>query len=69
MVLELYCRKAESKREGRKRERDRQWPCGERGKGEREVGLESKKGESLKRVRKGTNGSFYSGLGYLAFAR
>ena len=31
MVLELYCRKAGRKREGRKRERGRPWPCGERG--------------------------------------
>jgi hypothetical protein len=37
MVLELYCRKVERKREGRKRERGWPWPCGERGgKGERE---------------------------------
>ena len=40
MVLELYCRKAERKREGRKRERGCPWPYGEGGKGEREGGLE-----------------------------
>jgi hypothetical protein len=40
MVLELYCRKAGRKREGRK-EGDQQWSCGEKGgKGEREGGLE-----------------------------
>jgi hypothetical protein len=33
MVLELFCRKAGEKREGRKRERDRAWPHGERGEG------------------------------------
>ena len=53
MVLELYFRKAGRKREGRKRERGWPWPHGERGKGEREGGLESKKGESLKRARRG----------------
>ena len=31
MVLELYCRKAGRKREG-KRERDQPWPRGEKGK-------------------------------------
>jgi hypothetical protein len=45
MVLELYCRMAGRKREGKKRERGQPWPCGERGEGEREGGLESKKGE------------------------
>jgi hypothetical protein len=35
MVLELYCTKAERKREGRKRERGWPWPRGERGKGEK----------------------------------
>jgi hypothetical protein len=29
MVLELYCRKAERKRGGRKRERGQPWPDGE----------------------------------------
>ena len=43
MVLELYCRKAGRRRESRKR--DWPWPHGERGKGEREGGLE-------RRVRK-----------------
>ena len=33
MVLELYCRKAETKREGKKRERGWPWPCGERWEG------------------------------------
>jgi hypothetical protein len=33
MVLELYCRKAERKKEGRKRERGQPWPYGERGEG------------------------------------
>jgi hypothetical protein len=46
MVLELYCRKAWGKRECQKRERGRPWPHGERGKGEREGGLEIKNGES-----------------------
>ena len=41
IVLELYCRKAERKREGRKRERGRLCPHGERGQGkEKEGGLE-----------------------------
>jgi hypothetical protein len=31
MVLELYCRKAGGKREGKKRERDRPWPRGKKG--------------------------------------
>ena len=44
MVLELYCRKAERKREGRKRETSHSH-VERRGKGEREGGLE-------KRVRK-----------------
>jgi hypothetical protein len=49
MVLELYCRKAERKREGR--ERGWPWPQGDREEGrERRRGREeSKKGESLKR--------------------
>jgi hypothetical protein len=33
MVLELYCRKAGRKREGRKRDRDQPWLRGERGEG------------------------------------
>jgi hypothetical protein len=64
-VLELYCRKAGERREGRKRERGRPWPCGEREEGrEREGGIESKKDESLKRSRRGQTSPFYSGLGY-----
>ena len=57
LVLELYCRKAGRRRESRKR--DWPWPHGERGKGEREEkgkregGLKSKKGEGLKRARRG----------------
>jgi hypothetical protein len=51
MVLELYCRKAGRRREGRKRETGHgQVERG--GKGERE-GLENKKGEGLKRARRG----------------
>jgi hypothetical protein len=46
MILELYCRKAERKREGRKRLAMAMWGEGE--KGERKEGLESKKGESLR---------------------
>lgn len=53
MVLELYCRKVGIKREGKKRERGQPWPRGERGKGEREEGLESKKVEGLKKARRG----------------
>jgi hypothetical protein len=41
LVLELYCRKAERKREGRKRERGRPWPHGEKGEG-RVGGLENR---------------------------
>ena len=33
MVLELYCRKAGRKREGRKRERGQPWPLGEKEEG------------------------------------
>jgi hypothetical protein len=44
MVLELYCTKAGVRREGRKREAGRGHVVGE----EREGGLESKNGESLK---------------------
>ena len=53
MVLELYYRKAERKREGRKKERGQPCPCVERGEGRerRRARDESKKGESLKRVR------------------
>jgi hypothetical protein len=50
VLLELYCRKTERKREGRKKERGRPWPRGERGEGRvrRRAREESKKGESLK---------------------
>jgi hypothetical protein len=41
MVLEIYCRKAGGRREGRKRKRG--WPCPSRGRGER---------RAKKRVRK-----------------
>ena len=47
LVLELYCRKAERKREGRKRETSHSY-VERRGKGERKRRLESKKGEHLK---------------------
>ena len=42
VVLELYCRKA-GEREKVERGRGQPRPCGERGKKEREGGLESKK--------------------------
>jgi hypothetical protein len=50
MLLELYCRKAGRKREGRKRERSRPWPRRERGeeRERRRAREESKKDESLK---------------------
>jgi hypothetical protein len=64
MVLELYCRKARRKREGRKRERDTgHGHVVKAGKGMR-GGLESKKGEGLKRGRRGQEASLNSGLGY-----
>jgi hypothetical protein len=50
MVLELYCRKAGRKSEGKKKEKGACHGHVE-GDGEREGGLESKKSESLKRVR------------------
>jgi hypothetical protein len=56
MVLELYCRKAERKRESRKRERVWPWPCGDGGGGGRErrrAREESKKDGGLKRARRG----------------
>jgi hypothetical protein len=67
MVLELYCRKAGRKREGRKREtghdhverggkekRETGHDHVERGgKEKREGGLKSKKGKNLKRARRG----------------
>ena len=65
MVLELYCRKAGGKREGRKREGEASHDHVERGwEREREGGLESTKGKSLKR-EEGPSSPFYSGLGYL----
>ena len=42
MVLELYCRKAGGKREG-KRKRDWPWERGEKGEREREERLESRR--------------------------
>jgi hypothetical protein len=49
MVLELYCRKSERKREG-KRERGWPWPCGEKAEGRKKQRArdESKKDESLR---------------------
>jgi hypothetical protein len=47
MILEIYCRKAERKREGRKREGGH-GHVERGGKGEEKGGLESKKGEGLK---------------------
>ena len=60
MVLELYCRKAGRKRKGRKRERGRPWPHGERREGSerKRAREESKKDESLKRVRRGQAAPF-----------
>jgi hypothetical protein len=54
VVLELYCRKTGRKREGRKKER-LAMPLGERGKGRerRRARDEGKKGESLKREKRG----------------
>jgi hypothetical protein len=53
MVLELYCRKAGKRKEGRKREADHDHVERQR-KGERGgARKESKKGESLKRARRG----------------
>jgi hypothetical protein len=49
MILELYCRKAGRKREGRKREREAGHGQKEKGEG----GIEMKKGASLKRARRG----------------
>jgi hypothetical protein len=43
MVLELYCRKAGRKREGRKRERGRPWPCKENSEGRKRARDENKK--------------------------
>jgi hypothetical protein len=59
MVLELYCRKAGRKREGRKRERlaMAMWK-GEEGREKRRARDESKKGEGLKRARRGQAAPF-----------
>ena len=48
--LEIYYRKAERKREGRKR--GRPWPCGEKweGRGRRSARDENKRGESLSAI-------------------
>ena len=64
MVLDLYCRKAERKREGKKKKRGWPWPRGERGEGRerRRARDESKKGESLKRVRRGQAAPLIVGL-------
>jgi hypothetical protein len=44
MVLELYCRKAGRKKEGRKKERGWPWPCGKKGEGrERRVEIRIRK--------------------------
>ena len=71
IVLELYCRKSGRKREGRKREKGRPWPHGERGKGRerRRAREESKDGDSLKISEEGPSSPFYSGLDYLTVAR
>jgi hypothetical protein len=64
MVLELYCRKSERKREGRKKERGLAmvtWREGERERDRRRARDESKKGESLKRERRGQAAPFIVG--------
>jgi hypothetical protein len=53
MVLELYCRKEGRNRGGRKRERPAMAMWSEGGKGKRKQGLKNKKGEGLKRARRG----------------
>jgi hypothetical protein len=57
MVLELYCRKAGTKREGRKKERGQPWPHGER----RKDRDKSKKGESLESVSRDQAAPFLVG--------
>ena len=65
MVLELYCRKA-GEREKVERGREAGHGHVERGwKGEREGWLESKKGESLKRARRGQAAPFIVGWAIL----
>ena len=63
MVLELYCRKAGRKREGRKKERPAMatWREGGRERERRRARDDSKKGESLKRVRRGQAAPFIVG--------
>jgi hypothetical protein len=64
MILELYCRKAWGRRKGRNREAGHGHVDLEReGKGEREGRLELRvrKGESLKRVRRGQAAPFIVG--------
>jgi hypothetical protein len=75
IVLELYCRKPERKREGRKREAghghvrgrggDDTGDGGRRKRERKRDREESKKGESLKKARRGPSSPSYSGLGYL----
>ena len=62
IVLELYCKKAGRKREGRKRETTSHGH-GEKGEGRerKRAREESKKGESLKRVRRGQAAPFIVG--------
>jgi hypothetical protein len=60
----LYCRKAVRKREGRKREASH-GHVERGGKGERKGGLSSKKGKSLKRVRRGQAAPFIVGWAIL----
>jgi hypothetical protein len=66
MVLELYCRKAGRKREGkRKRERPAMATWRDGGKGEREGGLERRiRKVKAKEREEGPSNPFYSGLGY-----
>jgi hypothetical protein len=67
MVLELYCRKAERKREGKAEgPAIATWIEGGGGKGELKM-RESKKGKSL-REREKPSSPFYSGLSYLIVA-
>ena len=70
MVLDLYCRKAERKREGKKKKRGWPWPRGERGegRGKRRARDKNERGENLKEREEGPSSPFYSGLGYLAIA-
>jgi hypothetical protein len=69
VVLELYCRKAGRRREGRKRKKGQPSPHGGGGEGEREgereSALESKKGEGLKRARREQAAPFVVGWAIL----